>query len=107
MFEKGNLSTFEKGLFPIIGKYSLENSIVGKVVSFSLIAVSFYGFSNLYSWIGGYCINIIYKVIRTAAQLHITTEVPTIIIEGTHISLECQSICLSFGCQPSLNNFPY
>ena len=49
----------------------------------------------------------IYKVIRTAAQLHITTEVPTIIIEGTHISLECQSICLSFGCQPSLNNFPY
>lgn len=60
MFEKGNLSTFEKGLFPIIGKYSLENSIVGKVVSFSLISVSFYGFSNLYSWIGGYCINIIY-----------------------------------------------
>ena len=71
------------------------------------LAILFHCSSNLYSWIGGYCINIIYKVIRTAAQLHITTEVPTIIIEGTHISLECQSICLSFGCQPSLNNFPY
>ena len=62
VFEKRNLSTFEKGLLSIVCQYSLENSIVGKVVCLTLVAVSSDGFSNLGSWIGGYCINIIYKV---------------------------------------------
>lgn len=46
VFEKGNLSTFEKGLLSIVCQYSLENSIVGKVVCLSIEAVSSDSYGN-------------------------------------------------------------